>query len=38
MPLQALQNKPSPLEERVIEFKGLNRKASVESGEMADML
>lgn len=38
MSLQALQNKPSPLEERVIEFKGLNRKASVDSGEMADML
>lgn len=37
MSLQALQNKPTPLEERIIEFKGLNRKAYVDDGEMADM-
>ena len=37
MSLQALQNKPTPLEEKVVEFKGLNRKAYVEDGEIADM-
>ena len=29
--------KPTPYEERIIEFKGLNRKGSVEEGEMSDM-
>ena len=28
----------APVEERIIEFRGLNRKASVEEGEMSDML
>lgn len=37
MSLQALQNKPTPLEEKIVEFKGLNRKAYVEDGELSDM-
>lgn len=33
----ALVTKPTPYEERILEFKGLNRKAYVEEGEMSDM-
>lgn len=33
-----LITKPSPAEQRVIEFRGLNRKPQVEEGEMSDML
>lgn len=29
--------RPQPIEERIIEFKGLNRKSIVEDGEMSDM-
>lgn len=32
-----LVTKPMPTEERIIEFKGLNRKSFVEEGEMSDM-
>lgn len=30
--------KPAPYEERIIEFRGLNRKSHVDEGEMSDML
>lgn len=33
-----LLTKPNPSEERIIEFKGLNRKLHVEEGEMSEML
>lgn len=33
----ALVTKPTPVEERIIEFKGLNRKSYVDEGEMSDM-
>lgn len=32
-----LVTRPTPYEERIIEFKGLNRKSYVEEGEMSDM-
>lgn len=33
-----LLSRPAPSEQRTIEFRGLNRKAQVEEGEMSDML
>lgn len=34
----ALTTRPTPYEERIIEFRGLNRKSYVEEGEMSDMM